>query len=159
MNKDFSAKETRHEIARGTTLANLYRKAREILPELDISNDSVAYYAALVDYYTVQKLRQMPVGMVYLYLLCFTLHRYQKFNDNLITALIFHVRKVIGAAKMAAQEKILGYRLENNESLHSVSQILGLFLDDGIADDVVFGEIKRRAFAILEPDKFQRVSA
>ena len=148
----------RHEIARGTTLANLYRKAREILPELDISNDSVAYYAALVDYYTVQKLRQMPVGMVYLYPLCFTVHRYQKFNDNLITALIFHVRKVIGAAKMAAQEKILGYRLENNESLHSVSQILGLFLDDGIADDVVFGEIKRRAFAILEPDKFQRVS-
>ncbi len=136
----------------------LYQTTRNLQPELGISNDSVTYYAALVDYYTVQKLQQMPTGMVYLYLLCFILHRYQKFNDNLINALIFQVRKVINAAKAATKEKILHYQLENNESIRHVSQILGLFLDDGIADDVAFGEVKRRAFSILDRDKFQQVS-
>ncbi len=125
---------------------------------MGISNDSVTYYAALVDYYTVQKLQQMPTGMVYLYLLCFILHRYQKFPDNLINALIFQVRKVIDAAKVATKEKILHDQLENNESLRHVSQILGLFLDESIADDVTFGEVKRRAFTILDKDKFQQVS-
>jgi hypothetical protein len=67
------------------------------LPELGISNDSIAYYAALVDYYTVQKLQQLTQGMARLYLLCFLLQRYQRINDNLINALIYQVRKVLPA--------------------------------------------------------------
>jgi hypothetical protein len=51
-------------------------------PELGISNDSIAYYAALVDYYIVQKLQQLTQGMARLYLLCFLLQRYQRINDN-----------------------------------------------------------------------------
>ena len=156
--KDFSLKELKKEIARSRSLAALYQTTRNLLPELGISNDSVTYYAALVDYYTVQKLQQMPTGMVYLYLLCFILHRYQKFNDNLINAFIFQVRKVIDAAKVATKEKILNYQLENNESIRYISQILGLFLDEGIPDDVAFGEVKRRAFTILDQDKFLKVS-
>jgi len=156
--KDFSLKELKQEIARSRSLAGLYQIARNLLPELGISNDSVTYYAALVDYYTVQKLQQMPIGMVHLYLLCFILHRYQKFNDNLINAFIFQVRKVIDDAKAATKEKILHYQLENNESIRHVSQILSLFLDEGIADDVAFSEVKRRAFTILDRDKFQQVS-
>ena len=156
--KDFSLKEMKAEIARCQSLAALYQTTHNLLPALAISNDSVAYYAALVDYYTVQKLQQMPTGMVYLYLLCFILHRYHTLNDNLINAMIFHVRKVIDAAKAAAKEKILGRQLENNESIGHVSQILGLFLDESIPDDVAFSEVKRRAFAILERDKFAQVS-
>jgi Domain of unknown function (DUF4158) len=62
--KDFSLNEMRSEIARGHSLAALYQTAHNLLPVLEISNDSVAYYATLVDYYTVQKLQQMPTGMV-----------------------------------------------------------------------------------------------
>jgi TnpA family transposase len=156
--KDFSLKEMKSEIARCRSVATLYQTTHDLLPALGISNDSVAYYAALVDYYTVQKLQQMPTGMVYLYLLCFILHRYHTLNDNLINAVIFHVRKVIDAAKAAAKEKILGRQLEANESICHVSQILGLFLDESIADDVAFSEVKKRAFAILERDKFTQVS-
>lgn len=156
--KDFSLKELKKEIVRSQSLAVLYQTARKLMPELGISNDSVTYYATLVDYYTVQKLQQLPIGMVYLYLLCFILHRYQKFNDNLVNAFIFHVRKVIDAAKAATKEKILHYQLENNESVRHISQILSLFLDEGIGDDVTFGEVKQRAFTILDRDKFQQVS-
>ena len=49
----------RREMARCRSLEPLYRTAMALLPELGISNDSIAYYAALVDYYTVQKLQQL----------------------------------------------------------------------------------------------------
>ena len=67
--KDFSLRETKLEIARSQSLAILYGRTKALLPELGISNDSLAYYAALVDYYTVQKLQQLPAGMAWLYIL------------------------------------------------------------------------------------------
>ena len=114
--KDFSAKEMRNEIARSAAIADLYRVGSSLLPELGISNDSVTYYAALVDYYTVQKLQQLPFDMVNLYLLCFILYRQHKLNDNLINALIFHVRKVIDAAKASAQGRRM-YQEYNSQHL------------------------------------------
>lgn len=96
--------------------------------------------------------------MVYLYLLCFIRHRYQKFHDNLIHALIFQVRKVIDAAKLATQEKILHTQADHQDNLRHLSRILHLFLDDSIADDVTFGDVKRRAFAILDRDRVQQLS-
>jgi TnpA family transposase len=156
--KDFSLKEMKAEISRCQSLTALYQTAHNLLPILGISNDSVTYYSTLVDYYTVQKLKQLPTGMVHLYLLCFVLHRYHTLNDNLINAMIFHVRRVIDAAKAAAKEKILSRQLENNESIGHISQILGLFLDESIPDDIAFSEIKQRAFSILERDKFNQVS-
>ncbi len=158
--KDFSLKELKQEIARNHGLTGVYQTACEILSKLEISNDSIRYYAALVDYYTVQKLQQLPTGMVYLYLLCFIRYRYQKFHDNLIHALIFQVRKVIDAAKVATQEKILHTQADHQDNLRHLSRILHLFLDDSIADDVTFGDVtfgdvKRRAFAILDRDRVQ----
>jgi len=156
--QDFSLREMKREIARSQSLETLYRTAKTLLPELGISNDSVAYYAALVDYYTVQKLQQLPAGMARLYLLCFLLQRYQKINDNLVNALIYHVRKVNTTAKACMEQQVLAFQREGNESIERIGQILSLFLDPSIADSVSFGEIKRRAFGILEPDKFKRAT-
>jgi TnpA family transposase len=156
--KDFSLREIKHEIARSQSLETLYRTAKALLPQLDLSNDAVAYYATLVDYYTVQKLQQLPGGMARLYLLCFLLQRYQKINDNLVNALIYHVRKVDTTAKACVEQQVLVYQREGNESTERIGQILSMFLDASIANSVSFGEIKRRAFAILEPDKFERAA-
>jgi len=156
--KDFSLGEMKREIARIQSLEILNRTAKALLPELGISNDSIAYYAALVDYYTVQKLQQMPTGMARLYLLCFLLQRYQKINDNLINALIYHVRKVSTTAKECMEQQVLAFKQEGNESAERIGQILSMFLDESISDSVSFGEIKRRAFDILQRDQFQRAA-
>jgi hypothetical protein len=86
--------------------------------------------------------------MARLYLLCFLLQRYQRINDNLINALIYQVRKVLSAAKVWLQERLLSDRMEGSKNVQHIGQILDLFLDDSIADSVSFGEIKRRAFSI-----------
>ena len=156
--KDFSLHEMKTEINRSKSLETLYRTAKALLPELGISNDSIAYYSALVDYYTVQKLQQLPAGMARLYLLCFLLLRYQKINDNLVNALIYNVRKVSSTAKACMEEQVLAFQREGNENVERIGQILGMFLDETIADSVSFGEIKKRAFDILERDKFQRAT-
>ena len=105
---------------------------------MGISNDSVAYYAALVDYYTVQKLQQLPVGMARLYILCFLLQRFQKINDNLVNGLIYHMRKVNTTAKACMEQQVLTFQREDNESVERVGQILSMFLDDSIAESVSF---------------------
>lgn len=156
--KDFSLRETKREIARSRSLATLYGTAKTLLPELGVSNDSLAYYAALVDYYTVQKLQQLPSGMARLYLVCFLEQRYRQINDNLVNALIYHVRKVDTAAKECMEQQVLAFQQEGNESIERIGQILSLFLDSNIADSVPFGEVKRRAFDILEQDKFTRAA-
>lgn len=154
--KDFSLREMKQEIARSQSLEILYQSARTVLPELGISNDSVAYYSALVDYYTVQKLQQLHAGMARLYLLCFLLQRYQKINDNLVNALVYHVRKVNTAAKLCMEQQVLAAEREGNDNVERIGQILSMFLDDSIDDSVSFSEIKRRAFDILHRDQFQR---
>ncbi len=112
--KDFSLREIKREIARSQSLETLYRTAKALLPQLDISNDAIAYYAALVDYYTVQKLQQLSAGIARLYLLCFLLQRYQKINDNLVNALIYHVRKVNTTAKACVEQQILIFQREGD---------------------------------------------
>lgn len=156
--KDFSLREMKREIARSQALELLYRAAQALLPELGLSNDSLAYYAALVDYYTVQKLQQLPAGVARLYLLCFLLQRYRKINDNLVQALVYQVRKVETAAKAAMEQQVLAWQWEGQANLERLGQILNLFLDPGIADSVSFGEVKQRAFGILEPEPFQRAT-
>lgn len=89
--------------------------------------------------------------------MCFLLQRYQRINDNLINALIYQVRKVLSSAKVCLQERLLS-RMEGSKNVQHIGQILDLFLDDSIADSVSFGEIKRRAFSILERDKIRRAA-
>jgi TnpA family transposase len=156
--KDFSLHETKLEIARSQSLDALYQKAKAILPELGISDDSVAYYAALVDYYTVQKLQQLPSGMARLYIVCFLSQRYRQINDNLVNGLIHQVRKVNVATKECTEQHILAFQQEGHESGERIERILNLFLDGSIDDSVSFGEVKRRDFGILESAKLARAA-
>ena len=48
--------------------------------------------------------------------------------------------------------------MEGSKNVQHIGQILYLFLDESIADSVSFGEIKRRAFSILERDKIKRAA-
>ena len=60
---------------------------------MKISNESIKYYASLVTYYSVFRLKQLDERTVHLYLLCFVYHRYQQLHDHLIHSLIYHVRQ------------------------------------------------------------------
>ncbi len=57
--RDFSAGEIKRELERGKQIQSLYRLAKKLLPGLGVSNESIKYYASLVGYYSVYRLKQL----------------------------------------------------------------------------------------------------
>src|SRR5258708_31692374 len=104
--KDFSYKELRREVERRKFFQPLYEFAQTFLITTGLSNESVKYYASLVQFYTVYKLQRMSAAIVRLYLLCFAYHRFRQINDNLIEAFIHLVDHYEKEAKLAAEDAI-----------------------------------------------------
>ena len=156
--RDFSNHEIRREVRRGQQMRELYELSQKLLPQLHISNGNIRYYATLVDYYSVFRLRQLTESMVYVYLLCFIQHRYQKLHDNLIQSLLHHIRKHSDDAREAAKELVYNYRAATNADMTKGGQILKLFTNEGIAGSLPFEEVRRQAFAMLDAARLDAVA-
>jgi len=156
--KDFSNKEIDKEIRRGEQIKSLYFAVQKLLPHLDISNESIKYYASLINYYSVFQMSQLDESLAHIYLLCFVYHRYQKLYDNLINCFIYRVRQIHDESKSMAKERVYQYRLEHNRNLHKAGQVLKLFADNTIPAETPFAEVQTRAFAILPESKLTQVA-
>ena len=156
--KDFSASDIKREINRGEQIAELYRLAQKLLLALNISNESIKYYASLVTYYSVFRLKRLDNWIVQVYLLCFVYHRYQSLHDNLIGCLIHNVRRYTDEAKNAAKEMVYEYRVENNQNLRKSGEVLKLFTDDDITTNTPFQEVQAKAFGILDRKTLELVA-
>ena len=154
--KDFSASEIKREIQRGTQLRPLYSLATRVIPALQISNENLTYYASLVSYYSVYKLKRLPAWTADLSLLCFVVHRYRRLHDHLMTSLMSHVRQYTEDAKAVAKDRVYTARIESNDTLHKAGHVLHLFTDDRIADETPFKEVRAHAFQILARDQTLR---
>jgi hypothetical protein len=155
--KDFSAKELKGEITRGEEMKALYKTTKRVLPHLEISNESIKYYASLVDYYSVFRLKKLD-ELATVYLLCFVFHRYRKFHDHLLHTLMHQVKDYMEEAKQAAKDRIYQYRLENNANLPKAGRVLKLFTQDEVAPQTPFQEVQTHAFTILARDPLDRVA-
>lgn len=153
--KDFSLSQIKREIERGYQIAPLYSLAQRLLPDLGISNESIIYYASLVDYYTVYKLKRLDRSITYLYLLCFLFYRYQRLHDNLINSLIHNVKRYSDQAKDAAKERVYETRIEGSENLRQAAAVLKLFTDETIPASTPFGEVRAQAFSLLDRPRIE----
>ena len=156
--RDFSLTEIKREIQRGEQLRFFYKIAQKLLKEMGISNESIKYYASLVNYYSVDRLKQLNEWTVYIYLICFTYHRYQQLSDNLINCLIYRVRQYNDEAKIVAKEHLYECHIENNENLQKAGQVLKLFTDESILPETPFKTVQSNAFGILERQKLINVA-
>jgi TnpA family transposase len=156
---DFRLKVMREEVRRGQTLRPLYQLAMRVVPLLDISPDAVTYYASLVGYYSTHRLRQFDHWLMYLYLLCFVIHRYHRFHDHVLTALMHHVTSFVDQAAEAAKARAAEQRLERNADLVKAGSVLQLFLDDAPGASVTFKQVQAQAFSLLDRERLARVAA
>lgn len=156
--RDFRCKEIMQEVSKRESLKNLYHIARSFLITSGISNENIKYYASLVGYYTVYKLKRMRNKTVYVYLICFIFNRYQKINDNLIHTFIYYVSKYIEEAKKTARDDIYKYKMEGNKHLKNAGKVLELFIDETIPEEIEFKEVKKIAFELIEKNKFSLLS-
>lgn len=154
--KNASVGEMKAEVQRGRDLAYLYQLLQTLLPALSISNESVSYYASLVDHYSVYRLKRMERWTAYLYLLCYVRCRYQKLNDNLIISFRHHVKRFADAAEAAAKEHVYTRRVEINQNVSKTAQILELVLSD-FPPDAPFSTFQQAVFSILKREQLEQV--
>jgi TnpA family transposase len=156
--KDFSYSELRQEVERRKFFEQLYKFGQTFLGPAGLSNESVKYYASLVQFYTVYKLQRMAVSTTRLYLLCFASRRFCQINDNLIEAFIHLVDQYEQQARTASEEAAVKAMTEASADLKAAGQVLNLFLDQSIADRTPFSSIRKKAFSLLDPARFAQVS-
>lgn len=156
--KDFSYKEVLRETTRANELKPLYDFFKKWLPSIEISNESIRYYAALVEYYSVYKIRRFETPTAYFYLLCYAYHGTHIIYDNLIDALIYNVRHYEEQAKLYAKEFIYQQTTQAGEDIKQTGKILEFFLNPDIDDNLSFGEIRERAFELLAREKMANVT-
>ncbi len=157
--KNFKFNEIKGEIEKRQAIQSLYEFSTTFLSKLKISNESIKYYASLIEYYSLYRLSLLELYLSYIYLLCFINIQFKRINDNLVNTFIFKIRKYINDAKEHAKENVYNQKNENNENTKKIGKILDLFVDNDISDGINFGEIRSRAFKILEKTKFYSTSA
>ena len=156
--KDFSYKALRQEVARRKSFQPLYEFGRTFLKSAALSNESVKYYASLVQFYTVYKLHRMATGTVRLYLLCFAHYRFRQINDNLIEAFIHQLGEYEKDAKISAEAAAHEALLAASQNLNAAGAVLNLFVDGSIPGDAPFSAAKEKAFSLLDPEQFSVVA-
>ena len=156
--RSFSLSEIKREISRCEQIQRLYKLTKTLLPALEISTESIKYYASLVNYYSVFRLKQLSQGVAHVYLLCFIHHRYQRAHDNLLNSLIHKVKQYVEDSKVAAKERVYEHRVENNQNLAKAGQVLKLFTDDSIPENASFQSVQATAFGILDRQKLAFVA-
>lgn len=156
--KDFSYKELRQEVERRKFFQPLHEFAKAFLDTVGISNESSKYYASLVNFYTVYKLRRMAPGTTRLYLLCFAYDRFRQINDNLVDAFIHLVDHYEQQAKEAAAQAMQQALSDAAENLQAAGRVLNLFVDNTIPGTTPFSAVKEKAFSLLELGRFTAVT-
>lgn len=156
--KDFSLKEIKAEIERAAQIREIYLFSNALLPKFEISNESIKYYAAMVSYYSVYKLKRFDRFTARLYILCFVQQRFRQVNDNLINSLIYRQRLYSDAAKEDAKLILSALQLETNQDIGKVGQVLELLTDEQIQPETPFNEFQKKVFKILSRQAIRRVA-
>jgi hypothetical protein len=117
----------------------------------------VRYYASLVEFYTVYKLKRMDREVVHLYLLCFVQDRYQRLNDNLLGAFCSLVRRYVEEVDAATKEAIYRFKLQTSEDIERGAKVLALFVDPRIDGQACCAEVREQAHALLPPERLRHL--
>jgi TnpA family transposase len=155
--RDFTYQQLLQEIERGQQLRTLFDLAERVIAQVELSAESVRYYASLVEFYTVYKLKRMDREAVRLYLLCFVHDRYQRLNDNLLGACCSLVRRYVEEVDTATKEAIYQFKLQTSEDIEQGAKVLALFVDPGIGGETRFGEVRDKAHSLLPPERLRQL--
>jgi hypothetical protein len=155
--RDFSYQRLLAETERGQQLRALFALSERIIAALELSAESVRYYASRIEYYMVHTLKRMDREAVQLYLLCFIHDRYQRLNDNLLAALCSLVQRYGDEVDTATKDAIYRFKLQTSEDVEQGAKILSLFLDPGIEGRTPFTTVRERAHALLVPERLQHL--
>ncbi|MFM7348816.1 MAG: Tn3 family transposase [Erythrobacter sp.] len=153
--RDFGWRQMAREREKRVRLEPLYRAAKQLLPQLAISQQNLHHYASLANFYTVYDLRRMKAEQAQLYLLCFAWQRYRQFTDNVVDALGYHMKQLEDESKALADQAFVAQQVQRQQESPRVGRLLLLYVDDSVTNTTPFGSVRQRAFTIMPRDELQ----
>jgi len=156
--KDFRWRQMAGEREKQNLLAPLYQVARQLLPGLGVSQQNLLYFASLVNFYTIHDLRNLKKEQSWLYLMCYIWLRYRQLSDNLISAMMWHMKQTEDRCKEEAKKIFEADVLQRQQENNKVGRLLSLFVDDAVTDATPFGDVRRRAWKIMPRETLQNTA-
>ncbi len=151
--KDFKLRMMQAECNKLNTMEPIYQITHTLFPILLLSKANIAHYAGLIHYYSVHELRErIKPEQSYLYILCYIWQRYRQINDNLINAFCYHQEHMEEKVKQLQDETLIEHALNQKTELVALKRLAQLYIDDGIPDDSQFGDVRKKAFTIIDKD-------
>ncbi|MBE8168805.1 MAG: DUF4158 domain-containing protein [Shewanella sp.] len=156
--RGFNASELDKELNTHAEIKPIYPELKKLIEELKLSRGNMRYYASIVQYRSVYKLRRMSKWQAILYLMCYLYYRYRENNDRLVTAFRYLVTKHLEARRLYAKEAIADELEIVRSKLKHAGGILNLFVDEEIDDQIEFGQIRKQAFDFVKKSDVQLLS-
>ena len=107
---------------------------------------------------SVYVLKRHDDNQTILYLITYLFFRYQESNDNLITALVYLSRKLHESSKKHAKKKVLDDINIIRKELKAAGELLQIYIDTDIGNEISFGDIKKKAYKVLSKKKIEILS-
>jgi len=137
----------------------LYEITRRLLPQLNISNESIKYYASLIHYYSVYQMTQRDFSLISVYLLCFIHHRYPMVQDHLIITFLHHVQSYQSKCRLAAQQMVYEQSITYTKNLKKTGQVLYLLINtNDMPDEKSIAQLRKKAYQIINRTELDAVA-
>lgn len=147
--KSHAAKEIDKELQRHEALANLHKPVSKLIPKLKLSQGNIQYYAQRCRQHNIAELRRFKQEKALLFLVCFIQERFKMANDILAKSFLVAYQQYVDQAVEYRNEHYQAQLNELSDNINLVPELIKLFIDSSIGDDVRFGEVRRRAFRII----------
>lgn len=155
---EFSVSEIKREISAHEKIAPIYSELKNVIKLLNLSPVNLEYYASMVRLKSIYHLKRQSNSQALLYLISFLFYRYQESNDNLVTAFEYLARKLHESSKKYARRRILEDINVVRKELKAAGDLLGMYIDGDITDDMSFGKVRKKAFKVLSKKKIKLLS-
>lgn len=147
--KNFNASELEKELNVNKLIQPWITQVDQVVYALSLSQQNHLHYAAMVDYYSITKLKRFDRVTQQLYLLCYLQQRAQINIERLADGFIYHARKLREKAKLYAKEMAYADWEGAVANISKAGELLYFFIDDTIDDQVSFREIKQQVQGLL----------
>lgn len=147
--KSFNAPELEKELNVNKLIQPWMNEVNQVVSALSLSQQNQLHYVAMVDYYSITKLKRFNRVTQQLYLLCYLQERAQINIERLADGFIYHVRKLREKANAYAKEMAYKDWEGAAANISKAAELLYFFIDDTIDDQVSFRQIKQQVQGLL----------
>lgn len=156
--KDFQYTAVKLEVEKANKIAELYEFSKSFIPKLEISRNSIQYYADITEQYPPSRLRQLTQTQQSLHLLCFVHHRYRQLINNLITSFMYHVRTTLIGGKVYAETAHLEHSAKVVVDFPKLAEFLQWFPNQKNRPNITPTNLYEEAYKILPEEQFVPMS-